>query len=229
MSSLLKILSVLSASAGVIWLNANSVGITIENLAGNFGLSDYLQAVNKPLQVFYARLSEFDQSALIVQYGPWGLTVGGAFLFVLIVIWQFFSGANKNRVPDKLAQACEELAVEISEFLNDRQLLEPQHSSEDLTDITEEQLDTQFEEEANFTNETKVLYEEKIIPKLNDLHSILVKNKHRPSDILALGDDSWANRNIGRLTSYARKLRLGEKIIDDRQVQDGIIEQVGSV
>ena len=229
MSSLLKILSVISASVGVIWLNANFVGIAIVSMAGKFGLSDYLEAVNKPLEVFYARLSEFDLSTPIVQYGPWGLTIGGALLFVLIVIGQFLSGASRNRLPEKLAQTCEELAEEILEFINERQLQEPQHSSDDLTDITEEQLDTQFEEDANYSNETKILYEEKITPKLKDLHSLLVKNNHRPSEILAFGDDSWANRNIGRLTSYARILRLGEKIIDNKQVQDGIIEQVGSV
>lgn len=229
MSLLLKILSVLFASAGVIWLNANSVGVAIVSLAVKLGLNDYLKAVNTSLEVFYARLSEFDQSALFVQYGPWGLTTGGALLFVLILIWQFFSGANKNRLPEKLARFCEELAEEILEFINERQLQEPQHTTEDLTDITEEQIDTQFEEEATYSNETKILYEEKIMPKLKDLHSLLEKNNHRPSEILAFGDDSWANRNIGRLTSYARILRLGEKIIDNKQVQDGIIEQVGSV
>ena len=225
MSALIKTLSVLLAGVGVIWLNIKSVGIAAVWAANYFGRIDDLQAINKPLQAFYSRLLEMDQSALIVEYGPWGLSIGGASLFVLIVIWQYFRRLLKGGLPESLAQACEQLAREIALFMNQRQSQEPQHSTDDLTDITEDDLNRQFAEETIYSNRTKVLYEERITPRLNDLYSLLIKNKHKPGEMLTFGDESWANRKIGKLTSYARILRQGGKIRDERRGQGSLLEQ----
>lgn len=213
---LLKIFSIIIAGSGIIWLNAKPLGNAVAWVADYFSLNDHLQTINKPLQAFYERVLVMDQSALIVQYGPWVLTIGGALLLVWIIIWQYLRGLFKQYLSEKLAQACENLAEEIRQFIRQQQLQEPQHLADDLTHETDEDLDRRIAEEADYLSQKKVLYEERINPKLNDLHLMLVKNKHRPNEIMTFGDQSWANRNIGKLTSYARIIRQGEKIIDDR-------------
>lgn len=208
-----KAFSVLLLGAGIIWFNAAPIGNAIVWLADSFSLRDQLESINNPLQTFYLWLKSLDQTTHVFQYAPWFLAIGGTLLYMLVVISEYFARMFASIRAEKLAQACEDLANEIKEFLRSRESQEPRYSA---TDLTEDDFEEQLTAEADYASQTGILYGETINPKLNELFSMLTKNQHRPHENLIFGDENWANRKIGKLTSYARIIRKGEKIVDNQ-------------
>lgn len=123
-----------------------------------------------------------------------------------------------NDLREGFASECEELANEIVEFIYERNTSSPSFFSDiPSADGTIDVRD--FNERAKHGEQTRYQWERKIDPKLRDLSQRLRENGHRPDEQLVFGMDALYEIKVEKLNRYARLLRNGEFIVDDRLAQ----------
>ena len=208
-----NIFTALITGAGIIWLIAKPIGSAILWLASLVGHSDDLQAL-------WQLLAEMDKAAIINQFGPWLLVLGGGLSLAWINLENKIRGMFRNNISkDELAKKCEEISQEITDFMFERESQSPPFHPLKHEEHSQEKSYEQFALRAQYGGQTRNLYAKKISPKMYNLCSMLRENGHRPDELLTHGEDAWADVKSGKLLSYARMIRQGQKIIDDRQEQ----------
>lgn len=118
---------------------------------------------------------------------------------------------------EDLAQKCEELANDIAEFIYIRKVGEPSFWLENKEDKRDEEaIYKNFKVRADYSTQTGILYDKKFEVRLREIAYLLEEHGHKPDESLHWGSHQMANRKVGQLIIYARIIKEG-KIIDDQK------------
>ena len=154
--------------------------------------------------------------------GPWLLIIGG----LASLIWINFGGAirrfrRKSVSPEELAERCDKMSEDITEFLFERRSGGLAFFPEDEKESNDKSYE-RFKRRAAYSDATRNLYTKRFNSPVHDLYELLKENGHTPNDRLLFGQDAFADQIAADLTSYARILREGGIINYRMRADDSI-------